>query len=209
MISAKTYNLKGEALKDTTLPEGVFGVKVKPILLAQAVRIYLANQRSASATTKTRGDVSKTTAKMFKQKGTGRARHGSYAAPIFVGGGISHGPTGEQNYHLNFSGTMKRQALLGALSVKAAKGEIQIISGAADATGKTQESAQLWTKLDNKGKVLVVTSKELANFNRATRNLDRVQMAHANQINTYEILAHKHLILTKEAVAELQKHYAN
>ncbi len=201
MIAAKTFNLKGEAIKDTNLPEELFGVKVKPTLLAQAVRVYLSNQRQSPAKTKTRGEVAKTTAKMFKQKGTGRARHGSYAAPIFVGGGISHGPSGEQNYHLNMPQKMKKLAFLGALSAKAAKGEVKVVAGAEDATGKTKDMAWL------SGKTLVISTAKLANFNKATRNLANVQVVYSNLINTYLVLKHKELVVTPEALGELKKQY--
>lgn len=201
MISAKTFDLKGTALKDTSLPEELFGVKVKPTILAQAVRVYLSNQRQSPAKTKTRGEVAKTTAKMFKQKGTGRARHGSYAAPIFVGGGISHGPSGEQNYHLDMPQKMKKLAFLGALSAKAAKGEVKVVTGAEAATGKTKEMAWLG------GKTLVITSSKLTNFNKATRNLANVQVVYSNLINTYLVLKHRELVVTPEALVELKKQY--
>jgi large subunit ribosomal protein L4 len=201
MIAAKTFNLKGEAVKDTNLPEELFGVKVKPTLLAQAVRVYLSNQRQSPAKTKTRGEVAKTTAKMFKQKGTGRARHGSYAAPIFVGGGISHGPSGEQNYHLNMPQKMKKLAFLGALSAKAAKGEVKVVTGAEASTGKTKEVAWL------AGKALVISSSTLTNFNRAARNLKKVQVVNSGLVNTYSVLAFKELIITPEALGELKKQY--
>src|SRR3989344_2289439 len=94
MISAPVYTVKGEAAERLNLPGEVFEVKVAPTLLAQAVRVYLSNQRKGGAKTKTRGMVSLTTAKMYKQKGTGRPRHGSSSAPIFVAGGEAHGPQG-------------------------------------------------------------------------------------------------------------------
>lgn len=201
MITAKTYNLSGQALKDAALPVELFGVKVKPTLLAQAVRVYLSNQRQSPAKTKTRGEVAKTTKKMYRQKGTGRARHGSYAAPIFVGGGIAHGPSGEQNYHLNLPPKMKRLALLGALSTKAKQKEIKVISGADAASGKTKEVAWL------SGKVLIISSKAAINFNRATNNLKDVQTINPNLINTYVVLKHRELVITKEALAEMKKYY--
>ncbi len=201
MIAAKTYNLKGEAVKDTELPAEVFGVKTQPGLLAQAVRVYLSNQRQSPAKTKTRGEVAKTTAKMFRQKGTGRARHGSYAAPVFVGGGIAHGPSGEQNYHLNLPPKMKRLALLGALSTKAKQKEISVLSGAEAASGKTKEVAWL------AGKTLVISAKDLTNFNRAIHNLPGVQIASPSLINTYLVLKYRKLVVTREALQELKKHY--
>src|SRR3989344_4073637 len=98
MISVPAFSITGESLKVVTLPVKVFGVKADPALLAQAVRIYLGNQRKSSAKTKTRAEVEGSTRKIYRQKGTGRARHGSIRAPIFVGGGIAHGPDGSQNY---------------------------------------------------------------------------------------------------------------
>lgn len=209
MISAKTYNLKGEALKDTELVAELFGVKVKPSLLAQAIRVYLSNQRRSPAKTKTRGMVSKTTAKMYKQKGTGRARHGSWAAPIFVGGGIAHGPTGEQNYRLEMSTPMRRLAFLGALSAKAAKGEIQIVSGADEATGKTKETAAMWLKVNQGGKALVLSTATLDKFNKSVRNIDMIQVAKTANVNTYDVLSHRQLVIVKEALAELKKQYVD
>jgi len=202
MITAKTFNLNGTVLRDVSLPEELFGMKVKPSLLAQAVRVHLSNQRQSPAKTKTRAEVAKTTAKMYRQKGTGRARHGSYAAPIFVGGGIAHGPSGEQNYHLNLPPKMKRLALLGALSTKAKQQEIKVVSGTEAATGKTKEVAWL------AGKALIITSKTATNFNRAAKNLKDVQVINPTLINTYLILRHRQLVITKEALAELKKYYA-
>src|SRR3989339_761921 len=143
MITAATYDIKGQQGEKIKLPEKIFGAKVKPIVMAQAVRVYLSNQRKALAKTKTRADVAKTTAKMYRQKGTGRARHGSYAAPIFVGGGIAHGPSGKQNYKLSLPAKMRRLALLGALSVKAKAKEILIVEGVDKALGKTKQLAWL------------------------------------------------------------------
>src|SRR3990167_7073702 len=137
MSTAATFNIKGEKVEAVTLPKEIFGVEVKPQLLAQAVRVWLSNQRKAFAKTKTRKDVAKTTAKMFKQKGTGRARHGSYAAPIFVGGGVAHGPSGEQNYRMELPKHLKRKALAGALTEKAKAGELTILTGGEKAQGKS------------------------------------------------------------------------
>src|SRR3989337_2388563 len=143
MISAPTINIKGTDAEKTVLPKDVFEKKVKPVILAQAVRVWLSNQRAANAKTKTRTEVAKTTAKMYKQKGTGRARHGSYAAPIFVGGGVAHGPSGEQNYRMELPKHLKRKALAGALTEKAKAGELTILTGGEKAQGKSKE-AQKW-----------------------------------------------------------------
>lgn len=207
-MTAQTFNLKGEKLKETTLPEELFGLKVKPIVLAQAVRVYLSNIRAGSAKTKTRAEVAKTTAKMFKQKGTGKARHGSWAAPIFVGGGIAHGPDGLQNYKLKFPEAMRKLAMKGALSVKAADKKVCIVAGAEEASGKTKEIAQL-VKKAGLDRVLVVTGVKQKQFNRAIKNLDGITQISVGQLNTYTILKYRNLLITKEALGELKKVYVD
>ena len=206
MISAPTVNIKGTDAEKTVLPKDVFEKKVKPVILAQAVRVWLSNQRAANAKTKTRTEVSKTTAKMYKQKGTGRARHGSYSAPIFVGGGVAHGPTGTQNYKLRMPEKMKKLAMAGALSVKAAEKKILILAGADKASGKTKEAEKIFKKLDFQGKrVLVVATNKQTSLIRAVKNLERVNVISAPSLNTYFVLGAKQLVITVEAVEELSK----
>lgn len=200
MSTAATFNIKGEKVEAVTLPKELFGIEVKPQLLAQAVRVWLSNQRKGNAKTKTRKDVAKTTAKMFKQKGTGRARHGSYAAPIFVGGGIAHGPSGEQNYKLTLPAKMRKLALLGALSAKAAAHEVMVIQGSDKATGKTKQLA--WLPEEKK---LVVVNKDQTKFKQAVRNINQTSVRGPEGLSAYEILAHKQLILTKEVIANIKK----
>ena len=203
MISAVTYNLKGEKVESTSLPKDIFEIKVKPQLLAQAVRVWLSNQRKSAAKTKTRSEVAKTTAKMYKQKGTGRARHGSYAAPIFVGGGIAHGPSGEQNYKMTLPAKIRRLALLGTLSAKAGAKKVLIITGAEKASGKTKQLSWLAGN-----KTLMLVTKEQNSFKQAIRNLDQISLTTAGGLSAYSILAAKRLIATKESLIELKKIYA-
>lgn len=202
MISAVTYNLKGEKVESTSLPSSIFEIKVKPVLLAQAVRVWLSNQRRAGAKTKTRAEVAKTTAKMFKQKGTGRARHGSYAAPIFVGGGIAHGPSGKQNYKMSLPAKMRRLALLGALSAKAGAKQVWVITGAEKASGKTKQVNWLMGN-----KTLVLVTAEQNKFKQAIRNLDQISLTTAGGLSAYTILAAKQLVVTKETLTELKRIY--
>lgn len=206
MTYAPTFSIKGEALEKTNLAQAVFEAKASPTLLAQAVRVYLGNQRQAGAKTKTRAMVAKTTAKMYKQKGTGRARHGSYAAPIFVGGGVALGPTGEQNYKRKMSGAMIKKALLGALTERAQEKRVVVVTGGDKATGKTKDALKLREKLGDlaTGPVVVVTAQQ-RDMARGWRNLKGVRVIERDRLNTYEVLARKSMVITKEAMEELVK----
>ncbi|OGC93024.1 50S ribosomal protein L4 [Candidatus Amesbacteria bacterium RIFCSPHIGHO2_02_FULL_47_9] len=205
MTTAQSYNLKGERQEKLNLPKEQFGVNASPSLLAQAVRIFLSNQRRAAAKTKTRAEVAKTTAKMYKQKGTGRARHGSYAAPIFVGGGVAHGPSGEQNYRMELPKHLKRKALAGALTEKAKAGELTILTGGEKAQGKSKE-AQKWIEAAGlSGKRLIVTvSSDQEKITRGFRNLEKTRVVNINNLNPYVVMTHQHMVITLEALKALK-----
>ena len=188
---------------EATLPKGLFGEKADKKTIAQAVRVYLSNQRTALAKTKTRGEVNKTTAKMYKQKGTGKARHGAYSAPIFVGGGVAFGPTGEQNYDLKMSDKIRRIALLGALFEKAKAKQVKILS-ADKATGKTSEAAKL---VSGKRTLLIISAKQ-EKVARAFRNIKNVTITTGANLNTYTVMVSRELIFTEEALKEAAKTYA-
>src|SRR3989338_3509182 len=125
--SVPTFTKSGAtATTEASLPSVFFAKKPNLTLLSQAVRVYLSNQRTAQAKTQTRAEVNRTTKKIYKQKGTGGARHGSRKAPIYVGGGVAHGPRGMQNYKMSLSSPLKKLALSVALSAKFVKKEISV-----------------------------------------------------------------------------------
>lgn len=205
-LSAPMYDVRGAKHGTLALPKEIFGAKINKPLMAQAVRVYLANQRRGSAKTQTRGEVSLTSAKWYRQKGTGRARHGAQSAPIFVGGGVAHGPT-KRDFSLNLPQKMKRAALLSALSLKAKDGEIKVLSGLTKITPKTKNMFGLVKKItdDKKGKtkVLLVASadpKDLENVYKAGRNIKNMEILNAKLLNTYEVLKYKNLFFMKESI---------
>ncbi|MEK9200546.1 MAG: 50S ribosomal protein L4 [Patescibacteria group bacterium] len=200
MSTANSITIDGKAGEKVTLPKAVFGVKGRPALVAQAVRTHLSNQRSASAKTKTRAEVSKTTAKMYRQKGTGRARHGSYAAPIFVGGGIAFGPDGRQNHKMSLPKSMGRLALLAALNQKAEAKQVFVLTDV-NKIKKTSDVKGL------SGRKLVVLATDQVKTGVYLRNLDRVNVRIASQINAYHIFSHPTIYFTPEALSELNKKY--
>ncbi|MBI4036423.1 50S ribosomal protein L4 [Candidatus Daviesbacteria bacterium] len=201
-LSVPVYSLAGRAAGTMSLPKEIFGQKVNKNLLAQAVRVYLTNQKVMTASTKTRGEIRGSTRKVRPQKGTGRARHGARTAPIFVGGGVTFGPK-PRRVRLALPQKMKQAALLSALSSKLADKEILGVAGLEKATGKTKEIAKLMKKITDKKSALIVTGEVQDNVVRGSRNIPGVSVLPANMLNAYEILRHRILLLTKEAVEKI------
>lgn len=208
-LTVDVYGLDGKVTGTITLPEEIFGEKVNKQLLAQAVRVYLANKRQGTVSTKTRSEVDGSTAKIYRQKGTGRARHGSKRAPIFVHGGVAFGPK-PRDFSLKLSKKMKRKALYNALSVKLADGEIKILSGLEALEPKTKQFMGVIGKLGLDGKkrsVLLVSPSELENVKLAARNVQGITYTAVQRINVYDILKYKQLLVMKESIDEMKKYF--
>lgn len=208
-VSVDMYGVDGKVAGKVSLPGAIFGERVNTVLIAQAVRVYLANQRQGNASTKTRGEVEGSTRKIYRQKGTGRARHGGVRAPIFVKGGIVHGPR-PKDFSLSLPKKMKRKALFSALSAKALDSQIMVLSGVEKLEPKTKVFAEMLNKLgiaDKKRKMLFVTASEVDNAKRAGANLQGVSFTSVNRLNTYEVLNTKNLVLLKDAVDEMEKFF--
>ncbi len=203
-LSASVFDIKGKITGKVSLPAEVFGAKINNPLMSQAVRVYLANQRQGTVKTKNRGEVNATTKKIWQQKGTGRARHGSKRAPIFVGGGLAFGPR-PRDFSLSLSKKMKTLALFSALSSKLKDNELKIVKGLETVTPKTKLMAQVLDNLgiDHDKKVLLVMPKkdaESMNVYRASRNIEGVEILSANTINAYRVLDNKLVLLMRDAV---------
>lgn len=205
-LTVDVYGADGKVVESMELPKEMFGVKVNSKLVAQAVRVYLANQRAGTASTKTRGEVTGSTRKIYRQKGTGRARHGGVRAPIFVHGGIAHGPK-PKDMSLVLPQKMKRAALFSVLSSKAQAGAIKIVTGLENIEKTKQMGALLSQVLEQprKGKVLFVLDGVHNNVIRSVRNLEGVTYDFARQLHTYEVLTHTTIVFVKPAVEELKK----
>lgn len=204
-LSIPVYSLAGRATGTLSLPKEIFASKVNKNLLSQAIRVYSTNQKSLLAKTKTRGEVEGSTVKIYRQKGTGRARHGSIRAPIFVGGGIVFGPQ-PRKVRLDLPKRMRKSALISALSSKMVDKNIVGLSGVEKASGKTKQISNLLTKISGNRKhksALIVTEGKLNNLVVATKNIPGVAVLSANLLNAYEILRHEMLLITKDAVEVL------
>lgn len=204
VLSISVYSLTGRSAGSLTLPKEIFGAKVNKQLLSQAVRVYITNQTNFLAKTKTRGEIKASKAKIYRQKGTGRARHGAISAPIFVGGGIVFGPK-VRKVRLDLPQRMKKAALISALSAKLAGKEIKGLSGLGKASGKTKEMAKLVEKLVAAKSALIVTKEKMDNVVRGAGNIPGVDVLPVNLLNAYEVLKHETILLTKDAVERLKK----
>lgn len=208
-LSVSVYGLDGKVSGKMSLPTEIFGSEVNKKLIAQAVRVYQANKRQGNASTKTRGEVDGSTRKIYKQKGTGKARHGSLRAPIFVKGGIVHGPK-PKDFNLEMPKKMRRKALLSVLSGKFADGEIKILSGLEKINPKTKDFVSVLKNLElvtGKNKVLVIAPDAFANAKRSFSNLQGITSTSAQRLNALEAIRHKMLLITKESVSEMEKYF--
>jgi large subunit ribosomal protein L4 len=203
-LSASVFDMAGKVTGTVTLPAEIFGAKINDSLMSQAVRIYLANQRQGTSKILDRGEVDRTTKKIYQQKGTGRARHGSRRAPIYVGGGKVFGPT-PRDLSLGFSKKMKTLSLLSALSSKFKDSEIKIIKGLETIEPKTKLMAQVLKDfaIKDASKVLLVMSKpgkETENIYRAGKNIEGLEIVGANLLSTYMVLNNRLILMMKDSI---------
>lgn len=205
MPRVAVYNMEGEQVGDIELKDEIFGVPVNEGLIHQAVVRYLANQRQGTVKTKTRGEVSGGGRKPWRQKGTGRARHGSIRSPIWVGGGTVFGPQ-PRDYRQRMPKKARRAALRSALSGKVAAGELVVLDSLALAEPKTRRMAEVLENLNARGSsALFVTPEADRNVVLSVRNLPGVAAARAGDLNVYEVLVHEKVFVTKDAVAKIEE----
>lgn len=191
----------GKATTAVKLDKAVFGIEVtNHELLKQAYVAYLANGRGNLAVTKTRGLISGGGRKPWKQKGTGRARFGSSRNPIWRGGGIVFGPTGEENYTKQMNVKAKRLAIRQALSLAAQENRVKVIETFECKDGKVTETVALFKKIDAQGSILLVVSNKDDLVERATRNLPKVKAVHADYVNTYSVLNADVIVVSQKAL---------
>jgi len=212
-MKAPIYNLQLEKIGDIDLPK-IFSTtsKAEDKIITQALRVYRSNLRKAHAKSKTRAEVAGTTKKMWKQKGTGRARHSTAKAPIFVGGGRAHGPNGEQNFKLKLS-KKSRKIALGLLLNKFAKAKkITVVEKLGQLEPKTKTGMKFITGLMDKNKVLsdsrrigVVTSQSNTNIRRSLRNIKNINLINLKSLNSLDLSQQHYLIFSKKAINELNK----
>ncbi len=211
---AKTYNQKGEEVGKTQLPKTVFEVKINPDLVYQVVTSQLSNQRQSIAHTKNRGEVSGGGKKPWKQKGTGRARHGSTRSPIWRHGGVAFGPRNEKVFGRKINKKMNRLALKMVLSAKAQNNWILVVDSLEAAEIKTKVLAASLMNIREKaegaqkGSILIALPKYDRKLYLAARNIAGVKTIEAAKLNSLDLLSSKFLMLPKDAVAVIRDTFA-
>lgn len=203
MAKVKVLNLEGKAAGEIELADDVFGAEVNEGLLYDVVKAQLAGKRVGAANTKTRSEVAGSSKKIYKQKGTGRARHGSIRAPNFRGGGQQHGPK-PHSFSYRPPAAMRRGALVSCLSLKLKDGHLTIVDTFVLDEVKTKKLASVLEALKVTPGSLIVDAKDNEKLRLSARNLDRHQFLPPEGVNPYDVLRHEHLVLTKSAVAALE-----
>lgn len=204
MAKFTVHNVKGETVGDIELSDAVFAAPVNQALLHAAVVRYLANQRQGTAKTKTRSEVAGGGRKPWRQKGTGRARHGSIRSPIWRGGGVTFGPA-PRDFRLEMPRKARRAALRSALSAKASSGDIVVLDSLEFAEPKTKQVVGLLKNLKIDGKALILTGDVQTAVYKSARNLPGVKAEEARNVNVYDILNHGKVIMTEAAARRLEE----
>lgn len=202
MATALSYTAAGaKSAAKTTLDKNIFGIEVKDHkLLREAYQSFLDNGRANLAKTKTRGQVVGSTKKPWKQKGTGRARFGSKYNPIWRGGGIVFGPTGNENYSKKLNVKAKRLAVKQALSLSVKEGSLKVIDSFDGKDGKVSKSVALLKKIDAKGKTLLVVDKKDDMVRRSVGNIADVKAVDAKYLNVFDVLNSDTVVITKKSL---------
>ena len=207
-METQIYNQKGKSVGKLTLPESVFGLPWNGDLVHQVVTAMQANARTPIAHTKFRGEVSGTTKKPWRQKGTGRARHGSTRSPIWVGGGVAHGPRNEKSYAQKINKKMKAKALFTVLSEKFRKGQILFVEELNLKNIKTKDAVAIIKDLSSiKGFERIVGAKKVNTYitvpakgetiKKSFANIKTVEVDEVKNINPVDLLAYRYIIISQ------------
>ncbi|MFA5480891.1 MAG: 50S ribosomal protein L4 [Bacilli bacterium] len=203
-ITIPVYNQLGEKISTMSLKGEVFAVEVHETAVFDAINVYLANMRQATSKTKKRDEVSGGGKKPWRQKGTGRARAGSSRSPIWVGGGIVFGPTGDQNYKIQQNKKEHRLALKSALTLKVKDG-LTVVDQLAVSEGKTKEFVAIVKALKAEGRVLVVLTEADDKLVASARNIASVTMTTPDNVSVYDLLYHQSVVMSKAAIKALEE----
>lgn len=207
-MKVEVKNISGEKVGNLNLRDDIFGIEPNALVMHQALVRQQANARLGTHKTKSRGEVRGTTAKWYRQKGTGRARHGDRKAPIFVGGGQAHKPR-PRDYNKKMPRKMRRLALRSALSVKAAAKEIVVLDELAFEDPRTVNMLEMLDSLEIEGSAVVLLPEQNENVELSARNLQDVKTLRAGYLNVRDLLGHNYVIMPKDSVNAIESFLEN
>jgi large subunit ribosomal protein L4 len=204
MPVVKVKNLENKEVGELELSDKVFGAPLNKPLIYSAVKSFLASQRAGTAATKTRGNTSGSGKKLWKQKGTGRARIASIRSPLWRGGGNVHGPQ-PRDWSYQIPKKMRRGAICSVLSERLREGGLVVVENFTLTGHKTKDFAAILDQLGLARPTLIVDSLDNHNLALSSRNLRNIKFVSPDGINVYEVLTHEHLAITREAASELDQ----
>jgi len=206
-MKTKVYNLEGKEAGEIELPERIFNVPVNEDLIHQVVVAQMANARVVIADTKDRGEVSGGGKKPWKQKGTGKARHGSSRSPIWKGGGVTFGPTTDRNYSKRINKKMKVKALFMVLSEKLREEKILVLDETKMVKPSTKEMIKSLDKLSIKTKVLMALGKKDENILKSVCNISNISVIASDSVNVVDLLKNDMFVVNKEGLRKIEETY--
>lgn len=202
MAVVEVLNSEGETVSKAELADDIYNIEVNPAILNEVVRMQLARKRSGTASVKHRSDVKGSRRKLFRQKGTGRARRGDIKSPLLRGGGVVFGPD-SRKYEINVPKKVRRLALKMALSSKFKANRLTVLDRYESDQIKTKEFAKLVSSLD-KSNVLFITGQKDLNMELSSRNIPKVKVLRADGLNVYDILKYDDLILMESSIKPIE-----
>jgi len=207
-MKTDVYDNKAKKVGTVDLPDRIFARSWNPDLAYQAVRVQSANRRTPVAHAKDRGEVRGGGIKPWRQKGTGRARHGSIRSPIWKGGGVTHGPSNERSFALKLNRKMRQGAIFAILARRLEEGEIKVVDSLGLDEPKTKKLSEILKNFsEDKENFLIIPNTGNKNVYVASRNLDKVKSLDPRSLNAYDLLKYKKIIVEKDAIEEMDKHY--
>jgi large subunit ribosomal protein L4 len=202
MAKFDVLNMQNQKVDQVDLPEGLFAGEVKEHLFWEVVRQQMADRRSGTACTKTRGEVAYSGIKLYRQKGTGRARTGGKRSPTRVGGGTIFGPR-PRDYSYRVPKKVRRAAVAGAISMKLAEGKLLILDALSLPEIKTKRFAELMDQLGVRSGLFVIEAKDEV-VEKSARNIPLAKVLRVEGLNVYDLLHFEHLVVTKAALAKIE-----
>ena len=208
-MKKQVVNLENKKVKDLNINTNVFGIKLFPDIIHQYIRYQNAKSRQGTHKTKSRSDVNGRAKKPFAQKGTGNARHASKKAPIFVGGGVAHGPKGELAYKKRkLNKSEKKQSITSLISEKTKNKDLLVLNDFNDQIKKTKEMCLIFKKFEITNSLIILDKSSKEKVEKSMRNIPNIKVTDINHFSAFDMIKFKKIVFTESSVKELEKRYA-